>query len=78
LKIQFRALFRVDFFVVSTIRFQVLYAFLVLAQDRRRILHFGVTARPAAEWTTQQLRGAFPWDRRPSLSLLRPDLRSRL
>jgi hypothetical protein len=28
---------------VPTIRFQVLYVFLVLAHDRRRILHFNVT-----------------------------------
>jgi putative transposase len=30
----------IDFFTVPTIRFQVLYVFLVLAHDRRRILHF--------------------------------------
>jgi len=30
----------VDFFTVPAIRFQVLYVFLVLAHDRRRILHF--------------------------------------
>jgi putative transposase len=41
----------VDFFTVPTIRFQVLYVFLVLAHDRRRILGFGVTAHPTAEWT---------------------------
>src|SRR5215831_12759923 len=52
----------VDFFTVPTIRFQVLYVFLVLAHDRRRILHFGVTAHPTAEWTAQQLREAFPWE----------------
>jgi hypothetical protein len=40
----------VDFFTVPTIRFEVLYLFLVLAHDRRRILHFGVTAHPTAEW----------------------------
>jgi len=52
----------IDFFTVPTIRFQVLYVFLVLAHDRRRILHFTVTAQPTAAWTAQQLREAFPWD----------------
>jgi putative transposase len=33
----------VDFFTVSTIRFQVLYVFLVLTHDRRRVIHFNVT-----------------------------------
>ena len=55
----------IDFFTVPTIRFQILYVFLVLAHDRRRILHFGVTARPTAEWTVHQLREAFPWDSAP-------------
>jgi len=55
---------------VPTIRFQVLYVFLVLAHDRRRILHFNVTAHPTAEWTGQQLREAFPFDQLP-LYLLR-------
>ena len=54
-----------DFFTVPTIRFQVLYVFLVLAHERRRILHFQVTAHPTAEWTAQQLRNAFPWDSAP-------------
>jgi len=36
----------VDFFTVPTLRFQVLYVFLVLAHDRRRIVHFNVTAHP--------------------------------
>ena len=50
---------------VPTMRFNVLYVFLVLAHDRRRILHFNVTAHPTAEWTAQQLRDAFPWDTVP-------------
>jgi putative transposase len=57
-----RSLVSVDFFLVPTIRFQILYVFVVLAHDRRRILHFGVTAHPTAEWAAQQLRNAFPWD----------------
>ena len=54
-----------DYFTVSTITLRVLYVFLVLAHDRRRILHFAVTAHPTAEWTAQQLREAFPWDSAP-------------
>jgi transposase InsO family protein len=55
----------IDFFTVPTIRFQILYVFLVLAHDRRRIVHFGVTTHPTAEWTAHQLREAFPWDSAP-------------
>ena len=55
----------IGFFTVPTIRFQVLYAFLVLAHDRRRILHFNVTAHPTAQWTRQQLREAFPFAKLP-------------
>jgi len=55
----------VDFFTVPTIRFQILYVFLVLAHDRRRVVHFNVTAHPTAEWTAQQLRNAFPWNNVP-------------
>jgi transposase InsO family protein len=60
-----KTLVSVDFFVVPTIRFQILYVFLVLAHDRRRIVHFAVTAHPTAEWTAQQMREAFPWDAAP-------------
>ena len=55
----------IDFFTVPTIRFQVLYVFLVLSHDRRRILHFNVTRHPTAAWTGQQLREAFPFDQLP-------------
>lgn len=55
----------IDFFTVPTIRFQVLYVFLVLAHDRRRVMHFNVTAHPTADWTGQQLRNAFPYDQFP-------------
>jgi putative transposase len=55
----------IDFFTMPTLRFQVLYVFLVLAHERRRVLHFNVTAHPTAEWTGQQLREAFPFDQLP-------------
>jgi len=59
----------IDFFTVPTIRFQVLYVFLVLAHDRRRVVHFNVTAHPTAEWTAQQLREAFPFGQAPKYLL---------
>ena len=64
-----KSMVSVDFFTVPTIRFQALYVFLVLAHDRRRILHCAVTAHPTAEWTAQQLREAFPWDSAPRFLL---------
>jgi putative transposase len=55
----------VDFFTVPTVSFRVMYVFLVLAHDRRRIVHFNVTTHPTAEWTGQQMREAFPFDEVP-------------
>jgi putative transposase len=60
-----KQLVAIDFFTVPTMRFQVLYVFLVLAHDRRRILHFSVTTHATAEWTARQLLEAFPWDHAP-------------
>jgi putative transposase len=60
-----KTLVSVDFFTVPTIRFEVLYVFLVLAHDRRRVAHFNVTAHPTSEWTVQQLREAFPFGQIP-------------
>ncbi len=52
----------IDFFVVPTATFRVLFVFVVLSHARRRVLHFQVTEHPSQEWTTQQMREAFPWD----------------
>ena len=59
----------IDFFIVPTIRFRVLFVFLVLATDRRRVVHFNVTANPTAEWTARQIVQAFPWDTAPTYLL---------
>jgi hypothetical protein len=55
----------VDFFVVPTITFQLLFAFVILSHDRRRPIHFAVTSNPTAEWAARQLLEAFPWDNAP-------------
>jgi transposase InsO family protein len=55
----------IDLFVVPTIAFQQLFAFLVLRYERRRLLWFAVTGNPTAEWLARQITEAFPWDRAP-------------
>jgi putative transposase len=55
----------VDFFVVPTVTFRVLYVFVVLLHHRRRVVHFNVTDTPTAAWTAQQIVEAFPNDSAP-------------
>jgi putative transposase len=55
------SLVAVDFFAVTTITRRVLFVLVLLAHDRRRILHVNVTPHPTSAWTRQQLREAFPW-----------------
>jgi putative transposase len=45
----------IDFLTVPTATFRVLFVLIVLAHNRRRILHFNVTEHPTAEWTAQQI-----------------------
>ena len=54
-----------DFFTVPTITLGVLYGFLVISHDRRRILHFNVTPHLTSLWVVQQLREAFPFGSAP-------------
>ena len=55
----------IDFFVVPTATFRVLFVLLILVHDRRRVVHFNVTDHPHAEWTALQVVQAFPWDEAP-------------
>jgi transposase InsO family protein len=55
----------IDLFVVPTIAFQQLFAFLVLGHKRRQLLWFAVTRNPTAEWLASQITEAFPWDTAP-------------
>ena len=54
-----------DFFIVPTVTFRVLFVFIMLAHERRRIVHFNITQHPTAQWTAQQITEAFPWDTAP-------------
>jgi len=54
-----------DFFTVPTARFRVLYVFIVLSHDRRKVVYFNATEHPTADWTAQQLFEAFPFDSAP-------------
>ena len=51
-----------DFFTIPTATFRVLYCFVILSHDRRKVLHFNVTGNPTAAWTAQQIVEAFPFD----------------
>src|SRR3984893_8955337 len=55
----------IDLFVVPTIGFQQLFAFLVLRYERRQLLWIAVTRNPTAEWLARQITEAFPWESAP-------------
>jgi transposase InsO family protein len=59
----------IDFFIVPTIRFKLLFVLVVLAHARRKVIHCNVTENPTAQWTAQQIIEAFPWDSAPKYLL---------
>ena len=58
-----------DFFVVPTATFRLLYVLVVINHERRKVVHFNITASPTAAWTAQQLVNAFPYDTAPKYLL---------
>jgi hypothetical protein len=54
-----------DGFTVPTASFRVLCVFIMLAHERRRIVHVNMTEHPTAQWTVQQIVDAFPWETAP-------------
>ena len=54
-----------DFFTVQTLTFRTLYVFVLLSHDRRRIVHWNVTAHPTAPWVWRQIVQATPWGTSP-------------
>jgi transposase InsO family protein len=55
----------IDLFVVPTIGFDLLYAFVIVRLDRRDLVWINVTKNPTAEWVVRQITEAFPWDGAP-------------
>ena len=55
-----------DFFVVPTITFRLLYVWFVIDHERRRIIHVNVTSHPTSSWVVQQIRESFPDDLAPN------------
>ncbi len=56
----------VDFFVVPTAAFKLLFGLVILCHARRWLVHVAVTAHPTADWIARQISEAFPWDTAPS------------
>jgi len=54
-----------DLFVVPTIGFDLLYAFVIVRLDRRDLVWINITTNPTAEWIARQITQAFPWDDAP-------------
>ena len=52
----------IDFAVVPTVTFDLLFVFVILSLERRKILHCNVTEHPTAQWTAQQVVEALPWE----------------
>jgi transposase InsO family protein len=59
----------IDFLVVPTVSVTILYVFIFLSVDRRRVIHFNVTRNPTAAWAAQQVVEAFPWETKPKYLL---------
>jgi putative transposase len=64
-----REIVAADFFLVPTLTFRLLFAFVVLRHDRRELIHFNVTDHPTAVWTARQIVEAFPDDSAPRFLL---------
>ena len=54
-----------DFFVVPTMTYKILFVLVILVHEWRRVVHFNITEHPTAQWTAQQVVEAFPWDEAP-------------
>lgn len=54
-----------DFFTTLDSKMNVLFVLVIIHHKTRKIIHFGVTTNPTADWTVNQLREATPFDEKP-------------
>ena len=54
-----------DFLIVPTVDFRLLFVLVILRHERRRLISLNVTANPTAEWIAHQITDAFPWNEAP-------------
>ena len=60
-----KEIWAMDFFTVPTLYFKVLYVFILISHDRRKIEHFEITTNPSSAWVAQQIREATPFGETP-------------
>jgi transposase InsO family protein len=51
-----------DFLIVPTVGFRLLFVLVILRHERRRLISLSVTEPPTADWIARQLTDALPWD----------------
>jgi hypothetical protein len=54
-----------DYLIVPTVGFKLLFVLAILRHERRRLISLSVTANPTAEWIARQITDAFPWNEAP-------------
>lgn len=60
-----KGIWAMDFCVVPTITFKILYVLIIISHERRRIEHFAVTSNPSTAWVAQQIKEAMPFGQAP-------------
>jgi transposase InsO family protein len=54
-----------DFLIVPTVGFRLLFVLVILRHERRRLISLSVTDHPTADRIARQLTDAFPWNEAP-------------
>ena len=64
-----KGIWAMDFATVSTLTFKILHVLIIVAHDRRKIIHFAVTENPTSQWMIQQIRNTTPFGAQPTYLL---------